>query len=174
MTNTSVTKKQPMSWMKKFVIGLSVFLVGSLGFLAIITPKAPELTAEQKAVIEAEKLATNALLDSFIVSASIENNSIGIPELHVVVKNTSEKTMDGIEITASFYNNFDEPAGEWGDPNDNSLLVRSQDVIAPGDSEPMYWNLTAFSGATKVTKAEVIRVHYTDGTEIARQYPSED
>lgn len=160
--------------MKKFVIGLSVFLVGSLGFLAIITPKAPELTAEQKAVIEAEKLATNALLDSFIVSAKIENNSIGIPELHMVVKNTSEKTMDGIEITTSFYNNFDEPAGEWGDSNDNSLLVRSQDVIAPGDSEPMYWNLTAFSGATKITKAKVIRVHYTDGTEITRQYLSED
>ena len=163
-----------MSGLKMFTIGISIFLFVSLGSLMVIaalSPKPPELTQEEKDALVAAKLATNELMDSFVASKSIENNIIGTPELHITVKNTSDKAIDGIEIWASFYNNFDEPAGEWGDSSDNTLLVRSQQVIEAGDSKTLYWNLAAYESATRVTNVRVYRVHYSDGTTMERYFP---
>lgn len=157
--------------MKKFVIGLSVFLVGSLGFLAIITPKAPELTTEQKTAIEAEKLAANVLMDSFVVSTSIYQDSIGTPNLKMVLKNTSEKTIDGIEVMMGFTNNFDEPVTKWKQGNTSLFIAQSQETIAPGETRTGSWNLAAYEAATKVTNVRVYRVHYSDGTTMERYFP---
>lgn len=163
---------QSMSGMKKFVLGLSAFLVVSLGLLAILaanTPKPPELTQEQKDAVTAAKEANNAAMDAFVVSSGIYQDSIGTPNLKLVLKNDLEKTVDGIEVKMYFTDNFDEPVGQWSRSTTEAFIAQSQETIEPGATRSAYWNLAVYDRATKITNLKVIRVHFTDGTEITRQ-----
>lgn len=125
-----------------------------------------EAQAEQEAAEEQAKDAERALLDSLIASTSIYDDAIGTPNLRINFKNTSDKTIDGIEAIVYLRNNFDEPVGEWNRKVDEPLTVRTQETIAPGGTNSSTWNLAVYDSATKVYAARVIRVHFTDGTEI--------
>ena len=163
-----------MSGLKMFTIGISIFLFISLGSLAIIaalSPKPPELTQEEKDALLAAKLATNTLMDSFVVSTSIYQDSIGTPNLRMTLKNTSEKTIDGIEVMMGFTNNFDEPVAKWNQGSTSLFIAQSQETIAPGTTSTGSWNLAAYESATKVTNVRVYRVHYSDGTTMERYFP---
>lgn len=163
-----------MSGLKMFTVGISIFLFISLGSLAIIaavSPKPPELTQEEKDALVVAKLATNDLMDSFVVSTSIYQDSIGTPNLKMVLKNTSEKTIDGIEVMMGFTNNFDEPVAKWKQGNTSLFIAQTQETIAPGETRTGSWNLAAYEAATKVTNVRVYRVHYSDGTTMERYFP---
>lgn len=167
-------ERKPMSGLKMFTMGISIFLfisLGSLAVIAAISPKPPQLTQEEKDALVAARLATNDLMDSFVASTSIYSDSIGTPNLKMVLKNTSEKTIDGIEVMMSFTNNFDEPIAKWNQGSTSLFIARSQETIAPGASETGSWNLVAYDSATKITNVRVYRVHYSDGTEMERYFP---
>ena len=78
---------------------------------------------------------------------------------YVTFKNSSSDTVDGIEWTASFYNNFDDlkgtKQGSW----------ESGNFISPVESGKSITDLEGawIDGATKVF-IKVTRVHFTDGT----------
>ncbi len=163
-----------MSGLKMFTLGISLFLFLSLGSLAVlvaISPKPLELTQEEKSALIAAKLATNDLIDSFVVSTSIYQDSIGTPNLKMVLKNTSEKTIDGIEVMMSFTNNFDEPVTKFNQRSTSLFIAQSQETIAPGKSSTGSWNLAAYESATKVTNVRAYRVHYSDGSTMERYFP---
>lgn len=122
--------------------------------------------AEQEAAEEQAEEAKRAMLDSLITSTSIYDDAIGTPNLRINFKNTSEKTIDGIEAIVYLRNNFDEPVGEWNRKVDEPLTVRTQDTIVPGGTNSSTWNLALYDSATKVYATRVIRVHFTDGTEV--------
>jgi hypothetical protein len=78
---------------------------------------------------------------------------------YVEFKNSSKKSVDAIEWTAKFYNNFDElkgsSKGEWSSGN----------IISPIESGETTRDLEGVwvNGATKVF-VTITRVHFTDGT----------
>jgi hypothetical protein len=101
-----------------------------------------------------------------IVSSKIVDDSIGTPNLYITVKNTSNKTIDALEVDAYLFDNFDEPAGEFG-RGSNLIIGTYQEKIAPGASYTGQWNLAVYEMATKVKDLKVRRVHFTDGTLLA-------
>mgnify|MGYP001584859452 CR=1 FL=1 len=166
-----------MSGLKMFTIGISIFLFFSLGSLAVlvaVSPKPPELSQEEKDALVATKLATNDLMDSFVVSTSIYSDSIGTPNLKMTLKNTSELTIDGIEVMMGFTNNFDEPVTRLNQGSTSLYIAQSQETIVPGETWTGSWNLALYESATKITNVRVYRVHYSDGTTMERYFqPSE-
>ncbi len=163
-----------MSGLKMFTIGISIFLFLSLGSLAVlvaVSPKPPELSQEEKDALITAKLATNDLMDSFVISTSIYSDSIGTPNLKMALKNTSELTIDGIEVMMGFTNNFDEPVAKWNQGSTSLFVAQSQKTITPGETWTGSWNLAAYESATKVTDVRVYRVHYSDGTTMERYFP---
>lgn len=167
-------ERKPMSGLKMFTIGISIFLFFSLGSLAIlvaISPKPPELSQEEKDALVAAKLAANDLMDSFVVSTSIYSDSIGTPNLKMTLKNTSELTIDGIEVMMNFANNFDEPVTRLNQGNTSLYIAQSQETIVPGETWTGSWNLALYESATKITNVRVYRVHYSDGTTMERYFP---
>lgn len=160
-----------------FTIGISIFLFFSLGSLAVlvaVSPKPPELSQEEKDALVATKLATNDLMDSFVVSTSIYSDSIGTPNLKMTLKNTSELTIDGIEVMMGFTNNFDEPVTRLNQGSTSLYIAQSQETIVPGETWTGSWNLALYESATKITNVRVYRVHYSDGTTMERYFqPSE-
>ena len=170
-------ERKPMSGLKMFTIGISIFLFFSLGSLAVlvaVSPKPPELSQEEKDALVATKLATNDLMDSFVVSTSIYSDSIGTPNLKMTLKNTSELTIDGIEVMMGFTNNFDEPVTRLNQGSTSLYIAQSQETIVPGETWTGSWNLALYESATKITNVRVYRVHYSDGTTMERYFqPSE-
>ena len=156
-----------------FTIGISIFLFFSLGSLAVlvaVSPKPPELSQEEKDALVATKLATNDLMDSFVVSTSIYSDSIGTPNLKMTLKNTSELTIDGIEVMMGFTNNFDEPVTRLNQGSTSLYIAQSQETIVPGETWTGSWNLALYESATKITNVRVYRVHYSDGTTMERYF----
>ena len=78
---------------------------------------------------------------------------------YVSIANNSQKTVDGLEWTANFYNNFDDfkgtAKGSW----------QSGNFIGPVDPGASITDLEGawVEGATKVY-IKITRVHFTDGT----------
>ena len=113
-------------------------------------------------------------MDSFVVSTSIYSDSIGTPNLKMTLKNTSELTIDGIEVMMGFTNNFDEPVTRLNQGSTSLYIAQSQETIVPGETWTGSWNLALYESATKITNVRVYRVHYSDGTTMERYFqPSE-
>lgn len=118
---------------------------------------------EQKTKDDAAK---QELLKKIELRPIIVDNSIGTPELHVTVRNGTNKTIDGIDLSAYFYNNFDEPIGKWNTKSSDAFIGTSSERISAGVSDSLLWNLAVYEQATKVKNVTVYRVHFTDGTSI--------
>lgn len=162
-----------------------------LGFflLMVCAPSTPEQKAAQEAehaqaearrqeeaqadaqLADAQKQAEEALdqmLNGIIVSTSIYPDSIGTPNLKITFNNNLEKTIDGIEVMMNFTNNFDEPVGKWDRNVEEPFIAQAQETITPGSTKSVYWNLAVYESATNVTNIQVIRISFTDGTELTR------
>jgi hypothetical protein len=78
---------------------------------------------------------------------------------YVSIANNSQKTVDGIEWTAYFYNNFDDlkgtKSGSWESGNFISPVEAGSNIT---DLEGAW-----VDGATKVF-IKITRVHFSDGT----------
>lgn len=113
---------------------------------------------------EINSSTAKALSSLTIVSSKITNNVIGTPELHVTVKNISDKTVDAFKVAVDLYNNFDQPISEFNSNRNKSFVGISQDVIKPGANNQSVFNLAVFDQATKLKNPRIIQVHFTDGT----------
>jgi hypothetical protein len=90
---------------------------------ASIAPVSNEVTEQQKAEqeaaqarLKAEHDAAQAQLQAYTdvatkiaFTGSIEKNSIGTPELHIDIKNGTDKTIDALVFETHFTNNFGDP-----------------------------------------------------------------
>jgi hypothetical protein len=151
---------------------LGVFIV--LSIVSLFSDSAPSSPSTSNnisasptpnAQFEADKksLATLALVQ--MSNPNIQQNIIDQPELHVTVKNTTKKSIDGIVIEATFKNNFGDTITNWS--NNKIFHGNAQETIPAGGSKSLTWSLIQFSNATKVDTARIVRVHFTDGTDVS-------
>jgi hypothetical protein len=128
--------------------------------------------AKEKAIAEeeaAQQAAINALFEAITLSAELQDDSIGTPNLYVDLTNGTDLTIDALTLTAVFENNFGDHIGEWNTTYGDDFSGISNETIYPGTTKyNMRWNLATFDQATKITSITVNRVHFTDGTEINR------
>lgn len=99
-----------------------------------------------------------------VVEAYVQKNSIGTPEAYVIVRNTSNKTIDAYKVSILCYNSFGEPVSDFSGSNEYRGIA--QDVyISPGETfgYNYYWLLAVQDTTTKIT-ATITEVHFTDGT----------
>lgn len=113
-----------------------------------------------------EQAAAVETLKKITLTHSIAKNSIGTPELHVSVKNGTDRTIDGLELHTSFQNNFGEPVGKWGSAQESVFSGQSQEIIRPGKVVTLEWNLTLYEATTKAAPPIIDRIHFSDGTTI--------
>ena len=99
-----------------------------------------------------------------ITSSKIEEDSIGMSNLVVSVKNNTEKIVDAITVKADLFNNFDEPANGF---TDNKFSGMSQEKINPGATGSFQWSVYEYNGATKVKNIIIDRAHFTDGEDLS-------
>lgn len=154
----------------------------------VTSPATPSVPPKEKSVISnpattsqpiaTQPVATPPTVDKPIVqgvvfpieitSSKIENNSVGTPILYITVKNTGKKTIDAVTTMSYFFNNFDDPVGEWGAKESSPFAGIIQEKIAPNGTYSAQYNLAVYDTATKV-KAEIYKVHFTDGTTISQE-----
>lgn len=120
----------------------------------------------------AEREAKLEFLSKIKLTQTIVDNVIGTPELHVTAKNGTDKTIDGLEFHTSFQNNFGEPVGKWGTTKEDIFTAQSQEIIKPGKTAELEWNLTLYEATTKAAPPIIDRVHFTDGTAV--EMPQEE
>lgn len=162
---TRVRQPHKKGWtgLQKFIVGIVVFTAASLGLLAILAanaPKPPTITQEQ---IDA--------MDNLVTSISFYKDSEGTPQVKLSFKNTFDKTIDAIDVrfypqnAAGEYLEFTKFGGDEPMP----YVFWSQQTITPGKTETDDSNFLLYPTATQAKNVEVIRVHFSDGTEITRQ-----
>lgn len=123
--------------------------------------------AEQQAKEQEENAAILEELNKIQLSGEIKQNSIGTPEIHMSVTNGTDKTIDAFTFETYFSNNFGDPVGEWGRAVKEPYRGQSQKTIAPGQTVyTLQWNLAVYESTTKMTEPKLLRVHFTDGTEL--------
>jgi|GEM_PF-2239058 len=100
-----------------------------------------------------------------MVSAIMDENSIGTPEIHLTIRNVSKKVIDGFEFAVDLYDNYDRPVYHYRIASDgNTFRGISQDKISPGGQGQWYWPLYGYDLATKYKDLRIRSVHFTDGT----------
>jgi len=123
-------------------------------------------TAAQAEADKSRAEQAQLLKDIEVVSASIGSDIIGTSELRVKLRNKTDKTIDAVDIEAYFFNNYDEPVGEWGLRKAEAYGGTIQrETIRPGATYDAVFNLAVYQGVTKVKNVKVTRAHFTDGTE---------
>lgn len=101
-----------------------------------------------------------------ISSIKVERNSIGTPEVYVVVKNNSDKSIDAFDFRLRGYNNYGELVKNYG--KEYQLCTfnsdSSSEYIEPGkaSNKHFYWAAYSLDGATKFEVA-LIKCHEVDG-----------
>jgi tetratricopeptide (TPR) repeat protein len=97
-----------------------------------------------------------------ILKLGVTFNSIDNPEARLVVKNTSNKTIDAYEVKILTFDNYNEPVNHYLYDN-NIFGAISQDIIKPGQTfgYDYYWTLHGYENTTKI-KAVLVSVHFTD------------
>lgn len=100
-----------------------------------------------------------------IVSATMDENSIGTPEIHLTIRNVSKKVVDGFEFSVDLFDNYDRPVYHYRIADDgNTYNGINQDKIWSGGQGSWYWTLYGFDLATKYKNLRVRSVHFTDGS----------
>lgn len=98
-----------------------------------------------------------------IVSASVERNAIGVPEVSVQLKNRAQSDVTAIEVSIECWNRFDEKVMDWAG---RTYVFHGigQSTIRRGTQETLSWQLVGHENTAKV-RAIVTRVKLTSGTE---------
>ncbi|MBI5071835.1 hypothetical protein HZB93_03025 [Candidatus Falkowbacteria bacterium] len=160
-TQPIISPKKP-NWFSrhKILTGIGILVV-VFTFIGSLTDKSPTTSpsAEIKVIVtDFSKLE--------ITQSKIVEDSIGTPIFHVTLKNNFDKAIDAVELEAYFYNNFDEPVGEWDRKVEEPFQGRLQEKINSGALYPAEFNLALYDSATKVKNVKILRIHFVDGTEL--------
>lgn len=110
---------------------------------------------------EHQKARMQAAGPIYIVGHGIVTNIIGMPELVLVVRNTTSKTVEAFDITAECANKFGEAVNFPG--QGNAFRGTWQTRIAPGETMTARWQLSLHRNTTKAW-TWVNRVKLADGT----------
>lgn len=87
----------------------------------------------------------------------------GVTGVKIVVQNTSDKTIDAVELALITFDNFGRPAKRFGNEDNVVDDILMQKVINKGGSGGSSWTIFNYDDATK-GKVVVKQIHYTDGT----------
>jgi hypothetical protein len=95
-----------------------------------------------------------------IVSAELEDNQIGVPEVTIGVGNLSDRTIEAFEVEIECWNAFDEPVKSGGD---NIVRGTYQKPIPRGDAAVATWMLSLHDTTTRVS-VRITRVKPIEGS----------
>jgi hypothetical protein len=173
-------KKAALGFVLLFVtLNVSSLVYNNGGFTEQAAESAAQRASERAAADEAKKAeaerkkaeetAVLEALAKITITGRITKNSIGTPELRVSIKNGTDKTIDALWFQTFFSNNFGDPVGQWNRAIEEPFNGEVQDIIKPGATlSNGHWNLAVYESATKLSQPVVMRVHFTDGTELVR------
>jgi len=155
-------KRHPVWSVLIVLIGIP-FLIGEISYISDLASPKTEVKNGATVASTSQPIDQKVIFPVDFTSSSVTTDSVGYPVFNVTIKNKSKKTIDAIEVTAKFTNNFGDLVGEYGQASQTLFKGSSQDKVAPGASSNSSWSIIGYSGATKVTELEVYRVHFTDG-----------
>jgi hypothetical protein len=95
-----------------------------------------------------------------ILKQGITTNVIGLPELHLKVRNNTTNTVEAFDICADCFNKFDEPVMQIG--GSNRYLGTQQRSIGPGEEVMCTWQLSLQRNTIKA-HAWISRVKLSQG-----------
>lgn len=113
------------------------------------------------------ELVANKNIPIKFTSVTKEENSIGTPEVVLIFKNLSGKTIDAFEADVYCYDNYDRPVKHYlRGTNRYGIIYQAEDKsenIVSGEHDYAVWTVYGHDNTTKF-KVTLRSVHYTDGT----------
>lgn len=135
-----------------------------------IKKKKADAKKQKEEEIKAKEESRKSPLE--LVDTYLKLNSISNPEVYLVVKYISNKTIDAYDVAFHCYDRYDEPVNHY--LYNNRFEAISQKTIKPGETfgYEYFWTLYGHENTTKV-KAVLKRVHMTDDTVWIPEYDQE-
>ena len=142
------------------------FKDGLIGF----RQSAQELYESMKATREAkeaqEKAAEAEKRKPPIVISDVwmTRNSIGVPEIHVVVTNQKERPVNAFTFDVEAFDGYDRQLSKFGFGDEVAGCIYQNSTLNQGESSPgsSYWTLNGFTNGRKF-KVRIRDCHFTDG-----------
>lgn len=104
-----------------------------------------------------------------VSAVKVREDSIGIPEIAITIKNKSKRAVDAVDLKAEIFNNYDEPSGKTEGSIYTEVTVNNfmrgtvQEKILPGASYTAVFSLLNYPHASKAKNVQVTRLHFIDG-----------
>ncbi len=113
-----------------------------------------------KAAVEAEKRKPPIVISDVWMT----RNSIGIPEIHVVVTNQKERPVNAFTFDVEAYDGYDRQLSEFGFGDYVKGCIYQNSTLNQGESSPgsSYWTLNGFKNGRKF-KVRIRDCHFIDG-----------
>ena len=113
-----------------------------------------------KAAAEAEKRKPPIVISDVWMT----RNSIGVPEIHVVVTNQKERPVNAFTFEVEAFDGYDRQLSKFGFSDEVQGCLYQESTINQGESSPggHYWTLNGFKNGRKF-KVRIRDCHFTDG-----------